>query len=86
MALIPRRFVISIVAAFAQGLQRCCMQLKALMAELRGITGKVHLVEPKPVPWFPTSIANIDNFSTKTLDAGLWAYRRISVCPTQFEC
>ena len=49
----------------------CAVQLKTLLAELRDITGKVHLVEPKTVPWFPTRISDIDHFSTKTLDAGM---------------
>jgi len=31
-------------------------------------TAKIHL--PKVVPWFPSTIRDIDSFSTKTLDAG----------------
>lgn len=46
------------------------LQLLELLNELRSITGKAHLVEPRVVPWFPTKISDIDNFSTKTLDAG----------------
>ena len=39
-----------------------------LLADLRLYT--FSLVQPRMVPWFPTTLRDIDNFSTRTLDAG----------------
>jgi phenylalanine-4-hydroxylase len=43
---------------------------QALLRDLRARTHGVLTVDPLHVPWFPTRIADIDAFSTKTLDAG----------------
>lgn len=40
------------------------------MRELRHSAVSWTLHPPAVVPWFPTKIAEIDRFSTKTLDAG----------------
>lgn len=40
------------------------------MRDLKPVTRATTLRLPQVVPWFPTSIRDIDNFSTKTLDAG----------------
>ena len=40
------------------------------MAELSSQSTSVITQEPITVPWFPRHISDIDNFSTKTLDAG----------------
>lgn len=45
--------------------------VSALLNDLKTVTSNsASLVAPKLVPWFPTSIREIDQFSTKTLDAG----------------
>jgi len=49
------------------------LQVAALMGQLKSVApgvGGVDVVNPRLVPWFPTHIADIDQFSTKTLDAG----------------
>ncbi len=40
------------------------------MQDLRIVTKSTTLRLPQVVPWFPNTIRDIDNFSTKTLDAG----------------
>lgn len=42
----------------------------ALLAELRNVSLNASTKTPVQVPWFPTRIADIDLFGTKTLDAG----------------
>jgi hypothetical protein len=42
----------------------------ALLESLAAQTSSHTLLAPRRVPWFPTSIKDIDAFSTKTLDAG----------------
>lgn len=42
----------------------------ALLADLNSKCTGVIAQEPLTVPWFPRHISDIDNFSTKTLDAG----------------
>ncbi len=44
--------------------------MSALMSDLRAVTRATSLRLPPVVPWFPTSVRDIDSFSTKTLDAG----------------
>lgn len=46
------------------------LQVDALLAALRTACVAVSLKDAPVVPWFPTRIADIDAFSTKTLDAG----------------
>jgi phenylalanine-4-hydroxylase len=45
-------------------------KVTGLLASLQASARGVQMVAPKVVPWFPTHISDIDNFSTKTLDAG----------------
>ena len=49
---------------------RLLPQVDALLTALRSACVTVSLKDAPLVPWFPTRIADIDTFSTKTLDAG----------------
>lgn len=42
----------------------------ALVNDLQRVTKNTSLRLPQVVPWYPTSLRDIDSFSTKTLDAG----------------
>lgn len=44
--------------------------MDALLAATRAACPSVSVSAAKVVPWFPTRIADIDQFSSKTLDAG----------------
>lgn len=44
--------------------------MDGLLAELSSQSTSVLAQQPMTVPWFPRHISDIDNFSTKTLDAG----------------